>query len=130
LAIVTFGEDAVKEVLSMPKWKKKYETVIESIQLEGVIQRDTILPGEIIYEIAGRDECKDDYYADPDGIRLYAVDRNPNKSKTISAEKQEIVKIQNQEALIRYGAYCLFSASDKGVGSKGEQGLPKDQFQE
>jgi hypothetical protein len=79
-----------------------------------------VLPGEIVYEIAGSEKCRDDYFADPDGVRLYAVDRVQMESGPPAAEARGHIKFPNQLALEIYGPYCLFSASDKGIGYKGE----------
>jgi len=126
LVVVTFGIEAVDKVIKQPKWAKKYPDLIQKILSEDLTKGNVILPGEIIYEIAGRDECRDDYYADPDGKRLYAGDRSRKSANLSTAEKRGYSKIPNQEALLTYGAYCLFAASDRGVGYKGERGLPTD----
>lgn len=124
LVVVTFGQRAVEGVLHQEKWIEKYPDLFQSLKEESISY--VILPGEIIYEIAGRDECLDDYWADPDGRRLYAISRKQPASNTAMLEAQALKKLSNQQALLEYGSYCLFAASDKGVGNKVERGLPSD----
>jgi hypothetical protein len=124
LAVVTFGQRAVEDALGQAKWSEKYPELfdrLESTNQNVIARANLVLPGEIVYEIAGNEKCRDDYYADPDGERLYAVDRIRVEPGPPAAEARGHRKIPNQLALVTYGAYCLFSASDKGIGYKGER---------
>jgi hypothetical protein len=121
-AVVTFRPTAVESVLGDLGWVKKHPDVVQwlSSGMEDA-KRKTILPGDIILAIASRDECVDRYYADNDGKRLYAVAKERPWTKPSSAEEEGLACISSNEAVLDFGAYCLFQASDKGVGYKGER---------
>lgn len=121
-AKTTFGEAAVKVVLHDPVWRAKYPKLIEQALSDDYrIRRPVILPGELVYAIAGRDECVDDFYGHPDRERLFAASRK-YRGHT-ACDFQGYPLIPNQEALLTYGAYCLFKAADRGIGYKGERDL-------
>jgi hypothetical protein len=119
-AIVAFGHEAVENELAEPRWCEKHPEIVEALaSSDEQAKRGILLPGDIVFEIAGREECAEDFYADPDGKRLYAVEREWRDRS--GPESRGHVLIPNQEALLTYGAFCLFRASDKGIGYKGEQ---------
>ena len=121
LALSTFGQRAVDFVLSKPKWRAKFPAVLQQVQSTDTARFGSVLPGEIVYEIAGHQTCPYEYFADLDGKRLYAVERERKRPGLSAAEAQGAQKMSAQEALIVYGACCLFTAIDKGVGIKGEK---------
>ena len=119
LALTVFGEEAVRSVLLQPRWAKVYSSLQSKAQsTDGPTAFGIPLPGELIFEIAGRAECLYDFYADPDGVRLYAAARNGDW--TPAAEALGGKRITAQEALLAYGAVSLFTAVDKGSGLRGE----------
>jgi hypothetical protein len=119
-AIVAFGREAVEKELAEPRWCEEHPEIVEALaSSDEQAKRGILLPGDIVFEIAGREECAEDFYADPDGKRLYAVEREWRDRS--GPESRGHVLIPNQEALLTYGAFCLFMASDKGIGYKGER---------
>src|SRR4051812_23733767 len=82
----TFGRPAVEQVLGhtdnpsplrkmlgrdRSPWQDRYPEVIAGLQSTDMRTKyDTIVPPEIVYEIAGRRECYNNFYIDPDGRRL------------------------------------------------------------
>jgi hypothetical protein len=76
-AEITFGPEAVDAILSEARWAQQFPDVVERLQSRDEIAKSqTVLPGEMIYVIAGRDECTFDFYASPDGDRLYGKYRH------------------------------------------------------
>ena len=77
------------------------------------------MPGEVVFDIADREECLHDFYADPDGVHLYAA---PRKRKWTEPPVAEVLdhKVSAQDALLMYGAVSPFVAIDKGSGLRGE----------
>ncbi len=123
-AVVTFGHPAVRKILAQPRWVVKHLDVLQKTQSKDLrTQFDVILPGEMILEMAAQPECLDDYYADPDGQRLYAVARRRKWEEPSSAETDGLLKIPDTEALLSYGAFCLFMASDRSIGYRRERDL-------
>lgn len=120
-ALIVFGEAAVGKVLGHAKWLEKYPSALSRVHSEESTKFGVTLPGEVIYEIAGQEECLYDFYADPDGVRLYAVARDRKWAEPPAAETMGDRKISAQEALLSYGAHSLFAAVDKGTGLKGEK---------
>jgi hypothetical protein len=120
LALTVFGEDAVKSVLRRPQWREKYRGLLVAAETMEAKAFGTPLPGEVVFEIAGREECLHDFYADLDGIHLYAV---PRKRQWADPSVAEVSgkKLSAQDALLTYGALSLFSAVDKGSGLKDEK---------
>jgi hypothetical protein len=118
-AVAAFGPPAVEKVVRDPQWADRYPETVRVLHGGTETERhEVLLPGDVVFEIAGHPECTDVYYADPDGKRLYAVER---KSQDRSGpESRGHILIPNQEAMVRYGAYCLFMASEKGIGYRGE----------
>lgn len=121
LALIAFGEEAVNIVLNHAKWLEKYPDLIKRLNSTDSTKYGILLSGEIIYEIAGRNECRDDFYADLDNERLYAVERDRKWAEPSVAEARGYKKIPTQEALLTYGAYCLFKAADSSYGRRGEK---------
>jgi len=121
-AIVTFGPAAVEVVLRHPEWTNRYPELLADLgSLPEVEKRKVVLPKELLLAIAARDDCVDDFYADPDGSRLYAVRRRRPWAEPSSAETDGLLRIPGVDALRSYGAFCLFNASDRGIGYKGER---------
>jgi hypothetical protein len=121
-AVVTFGPAAVEAVLSDPRWAREYPDVARRLSsAKEDSKRKIVLPRDIILAIASRDECVDRYYVDHDGRRLYAVAKERPWAEPSSAEAEGLACIPNAEALLEFGAYVLFQASDKGVGYRGER---------
>lgn len=119
-AVVAFGATAVENTVNESRWIEIFPEIFDKLRSDNMLyKRDVILPGDIIYEIAGREECVDDYFADRDEERLYAIDKQ--KKVSYKPDLSDCVYIPTQEALIDYGATCLFEASDKGVGYRGER---------
>jgi hypothetical protein len=119
LALTAFGAEAVRSVLQQPRWAKLYSSLQSKAQpTDGPTTFGIRLPGELIFEIAGRGECLYGFYADPDGVRLYAAARK--RDWTPAAEVLGGKSITAQEALLAYGAVSLFTAVDKGSGLRGE----------
>jgi hypothetical protein len=56
---------------------------------------------------------------------MYAVKRGWRDRS--GAESRGHVRIPIQEALLTCGAFCLFMASDKGIGYRGEEGTLRRQ---
>ena len=113
-AVVTFGATAVEHVLAQPRWRVLSLNPLDAQDMRA--KKASVLSGELIYDFAGNGACVDDYYADPDGRRYYAVSRKRKWPEPSSAETDGLVKIPNQEALLSCGAFCLFMASDRGAG--------------
>jgi len=121
-AIVTFGPAAVEAVLRDPEWTTRYPELLGSLaSLPEAEKRKVVLPMELLLAVAERDDCTDDFYADPDGSRLYAVARKRRWAEPSSAESDRLLRVPRVEALQAYGAYCLFNAADRGIGYKGER---------
>jgi hypothetical protein len=119
-AVVAFGQAAVEETLRKPDVFSRHRELIEKLYtVDDETKREIILPGDLVFYIVAHPECKDDYYADPDGKRLYSVERRWDDRT--GPETRGHVLIENTEALTEYGAYCLFMASDRGIGYKGEK---------
>jgi hypothetical protein len=114
-ATIAFGEEAVDAVVRSPAFARRYPELSKRLESEDQLEvSHTELPGEVVYEIAGRSECLYDFYADNSGIRLFPAMRG-----------QELVwgfpvfgamRLPIQEALLEYGAFCLFDAVDVGPG--------------
>lgn len=126
-AYMVFGNEARDAVIRDEKWIKKYPDVIESITSSDVKKYGTILPAEMVYEIAGREECEFDFYTPPDGMTLHARYRHKTwdepRAIDVLIETHGFRQVPNQQALLEYGSYCLFRAVDTGSGAKkGETG--------
>lgn len=118
-AVQTFGAQATDEVLANPVWRERFPVVTERLRSADIGTRNTTpLPAEELTAIAGRDDCLDDFHADPDGIRLYASHRG--QTPALPFEVKEVVLLPREETLRRYCASCLFHAAELGVGRKGE----------
>jgi hypothetical protein len=121
-AIVTFGPAAVEAVLREPEWTNRYPELLASLaSVPEAEKRKAVLPEEVLLAMAAREDCVDDFYADPDGSRLYAVRRRRPWAEPSSAETDGLLRIPSVDALRSYGAFCLFNASDRGIGYKGER---------
>jgi hypothetical protein len=119
-AVVAFGQAAVEETLRKPDVFSGHRELIEKLYAaNGETKREIILPGDLVFLIVGHPDCNDGYYADPDGRRLYSVERRWRDR--IGPEARGHTLIENTEALAEYGAYCIFMASDRGIGYKGEK---------
>jgi hypothetical protein len=118
-ATEAFGVDAVNIVLGQGKWSETHpDTVQGTLSSDIRLRNRTVLPAEIVYEIASRPECIYDFFADPDGAHLYASLRDQPLIRPFDTSQAE--RIPTHEALVRYGAYCLYKAADAGVGLRGE----------
>lgn len=125
-AYITFGRVAVDTCLRENHWTEKYpEVIARAIGPEDPEKYDTILPGEVIYSIAGKDEGEFQFYASLDGERIYARHRHMHwpepRAIDIEIERQNLNLIPTQQALLTYGAYCLFMAADNIYGQRGER---------
>jgi hypothetical protein len=125
-AYTVFGNEAIEAVIHNKKWMKKYPDVINSINSSESKRYATILPAEMVYEIAGREECEFDFYTPPDGQTLHARDRHKKwdipRTIDVLIETQGFRQIPNQQALLEYGVYCLYRAVDVGWAKKGYTG--------
>jgi hypothetical protein len=124
--LTAFGREAVETVLRDPRWTRAYSAVIEALQSKDELAKaETILPGDLVFAIAGRDECVFDFYGSPDGDRLYARYRHEvwpePRAIDKEIERQRLARIPSQEALGSYGAYCLFMAADNVYGRRGDR---------
>ena len=116
-ATVAFGEEAVDAVVRSLAFSREYPELAERLESGDQLEvSHTDLPGEVVYEIAGRPECLYDFHEDESGEWLYP-----------SMRDQELLwgfpvfgarRLPRQEALLEYGAYCLFDAVDVGPGFK------------
>lgn len=110
-AAVAFGPAAVEGTLTRPDVASRHSELVHKLSVsDEQSRRGTMLPRDVVFEIAAHPECKDDYYADPDGKRLYSVERRLRDRGAPRARGN--VLIDNREALQEYSAYCLFMASD------------------
>src|SRR5688572_5592332 len=104
LAHSVFGDEAREAVICDKKWIKKYPDVINSVNSSEVKRYGTILPAEIVYEIAGREECMFDFFETPDGERLCAKYRHKKfdepRAIDIEIETKGYRHVLNQEALL------------------------------
>lgn len=118
-SVETFGVEAVEKELNQPLWSKKYPDILQKIHSGDIkIRNQSVLPGEIVYEIAGRPECLYDFYESEDRKFLYAAFRDKLLTAPFDVSKAKAIK--RQDALMLYGSYSLFKAADVGVGRKGE----------
>jgi hypothetical protein len=118
-AIETFGDVAVEAVINQASWSKEHPEVIKRANSREVITRNqTALPGAMIQEIAGRSECKYDFYEDEEQQVIYASFNDQELVRPFDVSKAKL--IDRQDALLEYGAYSLFKAVDTGVGRRGE----------
>jgi hypothetical protein len=125
-AYITFGREAVDACLREDRWTEKYpELIARASGPEDPQKYDTILPGEIIYTIAGTDAGDDKYFDSQHGERLYARNRHLHwpepRAIDVEIERQNLTLIPTQQALLTYGAYCLFMATDNIYGQRGER---------
>lgn len=130
LAYVTFGKESIELVLRNKKWLEKYPDVIRDANSDSeIVKYRTILPPEIVYEIASREECTYDFFTDRDRTRLYSRDRHKKSTELraidIEIDTKGYIKVPNHLALSEYGAFCLFKAVDSTYGYKGETGREK-----
>src|SRR5687768_10708699 len=81
-AEIAFGEEALKKVLSRSPWKERFFDIAERAHSDDVqimqAANGTVLPGEFLYEVAGIEECENDFFADWDGIRLHSAPHSPS----------------------------------------------------
>ena len=118
-AVVAFGLNAVEGTLSKTEVASRHPDLVHKLSVsDEQTKREITLPREVVLDIVAHPECKDDYYADPDGRRLYSVERR--WSDRSGPQARGHVLIDKQKALEEYGAYCLSLASDRGIGYKGE----------
>lgn len=125
-AYITFGKEAVDACLRENRWMEKFpEVIARASGPEDPNKYDTVLPGEIIHSIAGKDQGEFQFYASPDGERLYARYRHVHwpepRAIDVEIERQNLTQIPTQQALLTYGAYCLFMAADNIYGQRGER---------
>jgi hypothetical protein len=121
-ACVTFGKRSTGAVLGETRWLAKYARVIEGVREKDLrSSNDVVLPGEIVFEIAGEGHGDDEFYADPDAQRLYAVARRREGKEPSSADTDGLEKVATPEALLSYGAFCLFMSSDRSIGYRREK---------
>ena len=120
-AVITFGKEAVECVVNRPMWIRKYPEIIRNAKSKDMrIKNDTLLPGEIVYEIAGQEECTHYFLAHPSGEKLYSAPKKRKQKELLAIDLKDYTKISSEEALLIYGAYCLFMAVDNIYGYKGE----------
>ena len=118
-AIQTFGAEATNAIPEDPAWRKKYPEMVEGVGSNDLRTKNvTLLPEEVLIAIAGREDCLYDFYADPDGIHLYCSFRG--QPLALPFDTEDAIRMSRKEALVEYGASCLFRAADLGVGRKGE----------
>jgi hypothetical protein len=118
-AVEAFGQAAVEGTLRTASVSSRHSELLRNLSAsDEQTKREITLPGEVVFDIVTHPECKDDYYADPDGRRLYSVERRWRDRGGPQARGH--VLLDSREALQKYGAYCLFMASDRGIGYKDE----------
>lgn len=114
-AVDTFGQLAVDSVINDPDFCLKYPKLVKKInEVDSLSLSGIILSGEIIYEIAGYPKCLYDFYVGPKRFCLYPSVRGEDYRKYIKISG--VKKISTQQALLKYGARCLFEAIDVGCG--------------
>ena len=124
-ATVVFGEEALEAVLSAPKFAEKYPALARRLKAINRQQYGhTVLPGEVVFEIAGQPACRYDFYTDEGKDKLYAILRGEDFEKTLAPfyGLGKVNKVPVQQALLEYGIWCLFKAADVGIGYKNESG--------
>ncbi len=116
-AVIAFGQIAVDTVLRQDLKDNQFSELAENIQIsdDGSIRVNSamILPGSLIYSIAGNENQPHDYTTDTSKTILGNVPRNES-SRNMEAEGWR--RMPAQEALLKYGAYCLFQSEDRGTG--------------
>lgn len=119
-ADLTFGELAVRNTLADPRWSETYPEIIAQARSANFrTHNDAILPGAVIRAIAERDDCKNAFVAYPDGVNLVGIEKK--NIANVVARYPGARLIPAPEALLSYGAYCLFRACDSSFGEKGEK---------
>jgi hypothetical protein len=118
-AVQTFGAEATHGILEDPAWREKYPEIMEGVSSNDLRTKNvTLIPKEVLVAIAGREDCLYDFYADPDGIRLYCSFKG--QPLALPFDTKDAIRLSLQEAFAEYGASCLFRAADLGIGRKGE----------
>ena len=75
-AVEAFGLNAVEGTLSKTEVASRHPDLVHKLSVsDEQTKREITLPREVVLDIVAHPECKDDYYADPDGRRLYSVER-------------------------------------------------------
>jgi hypothetical protein len=112
-ARTTFGEKAVDQVISDPRWREQYPELYRQLESPDKRRRfEAPLPEPMILAIAKGGIYV--YEGDPDGERLYCLGYK-GKTKTKPARLLSAL-----EAIQEYGSECVFMATDKSVGNKSE----------
>ena len=118
-ATQTFGLEAVTNVVLEGRWSERHPDLFRRIGSEDIrLKNTTVLPAETVREIAAKPECIYDFFADSDGVHLYAALRGEPLLRPFDVSSAK--RIPTGEALSLYGGNCLYKAADTGVGIKGE----------
>jgi hypothetical protein len=73
-ATQTFGLEAVASVILEGRWSERHPDLFRRMRSEDIpLKNTTVLPAETVREIAARPECIYDFFADSDGVHLYAA---------------------------------------------------------
>ncbi len=111
-ATITFGRDAVNAALAKSPWQERFpNTAANAAACDVPTMRsgnDTVLPGELVYEIAGQDDLPYGFFISEDQECLYSS----------GGDRQRIAPC---DALLKYGAYAMFYSVDNLYGMKGQR---------
>jgi hypothetical protein len=116
----TFGEEAVNAVLTVPGLPNKYPELYRKLEDSSLLPGHIILPWELVNEMAGRPECLYDFWTGIDwrgidGDTLYPSYRGKEPTPPVRNQR----RVAPQQAIVEFGAYCMFEAIERGSGHKG-----------
>ena len=119
-AVTVFGETAVDAVLRGSKYGQRHPalaSISTSPKLEGMDRR--VLPGCVVWEIAGHSECLYDFFTTASENMIYPARRG--EGLVLPFEVPDARRVERQDALRDFGSFCLFMAVHRGMGYKGER---------
>lgn len=125
-----FHHEGVDSVLRQGLWKEIYPEQIAEWQSEDkLVSTRTLVPGEIVLEIARVAECFLDFYSDPSSDTLYAAVKGCKPSQLIHEEHNKlvhheiegVVRLTAEQAIREYGSDALWLADDYGYSKRGEK---------
>jgi hypothetical protein len=121
IAAITFGHEAVNDLLAQPPWRERFPDLATRAYSDDVPTmrgaNDTILPGEFIYEVAGSDKLRNSFWIDSAGHVCGSERISAAERKRLGAPDR---LPETQVILLEYGAYALFDAMDNLYGVKGQ----------
>ena len=118
-ATVVFGREAVNAALSQSPWRERFPGIIHGSTSTDIAvmstSNRTVLPEQLIYKIAERDDIQYEFYTSEDRERLYSM----NRSQPFDTTGWH--KITPRNALREYGAYAMFYSVDNMYGTKDQK---------